>query len=242
MGRINSIETMGALDGPGIRTIVFFQGCRLRCVYCHNPDMWNAGGGSEIEPSEVARIVERYKPYYGTLGGVTFSGGDPLMQPEFLLACLKECKARGIHTTLDTSGAGCGNYDEILSYCDLVILDIKHEDPEEYRRITGADISGYYEFKRALLRLGVPIWIKHVVVPGLTDGEEHLKALKREIYSFDNILKVELLPYHTMGITKYETLGIPYALDGVPEMEMAAIRTMQERLMRCGIDEKADLI
>ncbi len=238
MGRINTIETMGALDGPGIRTIVFFQGCRLRCVYCHNPDMWKIGGGYEITPQEVARIVERYKPYYGELGGVTFSGGEPLMQPEFLLGCLKECKARGIHTTLDTAGVGYGVYDEILSFCDLVILDIKHEDPEQYHRITGLDISFYYEFKKALLKMNSAIWIKHVVVPGLTDSEEHVKKLKQEIFSFSNIKKVELLPYHTMGVSKYEAMGMPYVLDGVEEMDMAKLKSMQDSVLRCDIVEK----
>ncbi len=235
MGRINSIETMGALDGPGIRTIVFFQGCRLRCAYCHNPDMWQTGGGYEISAADLVKIIARYKPYYGELGGVTFSGGDPLMQPSFLLECLKESKARGIHTTLDTAGAGFGDYDEILDYTDLVILDIKHEDPEEYQKLTGCSMDRYLDFKKAIMKKNIPIWIKHVVVPGLTDSMEHIEKLKEEIFSFNNIKKVELLPYHTMGVSKYETLGISYALEGVEEMDTEKLKTLQDSVLSCPI-------
>jgi len=237
MGRISTIETMGALDGPGIRTIVFFQGCSLRCLYCHNPDMWDSSGGYETSPEEVAKIVARYKPYYGDKGGVTFSGGEPLIQPEFLLACLKACKAKGVHTTLDTAGYGFGDYDEILDYTDLVILDIKHEDPAAYQRITGFSIDGYLAFKEAVSRKNKVLWLKHVVVPGLTNQPAHIKALKAEIFSFGNIAKVELLPYHTMGAHKYEKLGMTYKLAAYPEMDMTKLAELQESLLRCDLSD-----
>ena len=237
MGRINTIETMGALDGPGIRTIVFFQGCRLRCLYCHNPDMWDGQGGYEVTAEEIARIVARYKPYYGEKGGVTFSGGEPLVQPEFLLECLKACKDKGVHTTLDTAGYGLGDYDEILDNTDLVILDIKHEDPAAYQRITGCSIDGYLAFKEAVNRKHKAIWLKHVVVPGLTNQPAHIKALKDEIYSFNTISKVELLPYHTMGVTKYEKMGLSYKLAAYPQMELGKLQELQDSLLSCDLDE-----
>lgn len=236
MGRIHSIETMGALDGPGIRTIVYFQGCYLRCLYCHNPDTWNLQGGYEIGVKELVDKVEKYKPYYTNKGGVTFSGGEPLVQHEFLLECLKECKKRNIHTTLDTSGVGSGNYDEILKYTDLVILDIKHESPEGYEKITGLDMKEYQAFKQAIKRKKQLVWLKHVVVPGLTDDIEHIRKLKKEIFSFDNIEKIELLPYHTMGITKYEALNMNYRLQGVPEMDREKIKELQNMLLQCSIN------
>lgn len=228
MGRINSIETMGALDGPGIRTIVFFQGCNLRCLYCHNPDMWNGAGGKETSGEEIIRIINRYRPYYRTTGGVTFSGGEPLIQPEFLMECLKACKKAGVHTTLDTSGYGKGDYDEILDYVDLVILDIKHEDPLKYKKITGCSIDGYLEFKEAVNRKNKTVWIKHVVVPGLTDQPEHLEKLRKEIHSFHSVPKLELLPYHVMGIAKYDNMGMEYKLSGYPEMDPEITRELQK--------------
>lgn len=236
MGKVNTIETLGALDGPGIRTVIFFQGCHLRCSYCHNPDMWDLKGGQEVTAEQIGKLVKRYIPYYGDKGGVTFSGGDPLAQPEFLLECLKVCKAIGVHTTLDTAGCGNGDYDEILKYTDLVILDIKHENNEKYQKITGRNIDGYLKFKEALIRNNTPIWIKHVVVPGLTDQKTHIKALKKEIFSFKNILKVELLPYHTMGTTKYENLGLAYKLKGYPEMDKDKLKTLQSMILKSPIE------
>lgn len=236
MGRIHSIETMGALDGPGIRMIVYFQGCPLRCIYCHNPDTWNMADGHEISAEEIVRKAERYKPYFMPhTGGITFSGGEPLMQPEFLLACLKGCKEKGIHTALDTSGVGRGDYDNILQYTDLVILDVKHEEKGQYEQITGVKIDEYLKFKEAINRKNQKVWIKHVVVPSLTDDLEHIEALKKEIYSFNNIEKVELLPYHTMGVHKYESLSIPYQLIDVEDMNMEKIKELQQMMLQCSI-------
>lgn len=219
-GRIHSIESMGLVDGPGIRVVVFFQGCALRCKYCHNPDTWGNGEGEEYTPEELVKKIERFKPYFKQSGGgVTLSGGDPLRQPEFLLEVLKLCKERDIHTCLDTSGYGLGDYDEILKYTDLVLFDIKHFTREGYKNITQLEIDESLNFLSAMERNNTKIWIRHVVVPGLTDGEEHIKALGEYIKGIKNVEKIELLPYHLLGVNKYENMGIKYPLEGVPAMD-----------------------
>lgn len=219
-GRIHSIESMGLVDGPGIRTVVFFQGCALRCRYCHNPDTWAENEGKEYTPEELVKKIERFKPYFiQNGGGVTFSGGDPLRQPEFLLEVLKLCKAKEIHTCLDTAGYGFSDYDEILKYTDLVLFDVKHFTREGYKNITRRDIDKSLEFLEAMKRNNTKMWIRHVVVPGLTDGEEHIKAFKEFIKDIPNVEKVELLPYHLLGVNKYEKMGIEYSLKGVPAMD-----------------------
>lgn len=236
MGKIHSIETMGALDGPGIRMIVYFQGCPLRCVYCHNPDTWDTSLGVDMLPEEIIKKAVRYKPYFSPHnGGITFSGGEPLMQPDFLLNCLKGCKKQGIHTAVDTSGVGQGKYEAILEYTDLVILDIKHEDPIQYQNITKSKIDAYDQFKKVVIKKHQKVWLKHVVVPGITDQPEHLEALKKEIYQFNNIEKVELLPYHTMGVHKYKNLNIPYALNNTQNMSKEKIKKMQEEILKCDL-------
>lgn len=219
-GRIHSIESMGLVDGPGIRTVVFFQGCALRCRYCHNPDTWAENEGKEYTPEELVKKIARFKPYFiQNGGGVTFSGGDPLRQPEFLLEVLKLCKAKEIHTCLDTAGYGFSDYDEILKYTDLVLFDVKHFTREGYKNITRCDIDKSLEFLEAMKRNNTKMWIRHVVVPGLTDGEEHIKAFKKFIKDIPNVEKVELLPYHLLGVNKYEKMGIEYSLKGVPAMD-----------------------
>ena len=178
MGRIHSWESMGLVDGPGIRTVIFLQGCRLRCRYCHNPDTWELCGGGTLEsPEETVNRLMRFKPYYGADGGVTFSGGEPLLQKEFLTEVLALCKSRGIHTCLDTAGVGCGGYGEILKNTDLVLLDVKHYTPEGYQAVTSRSMDAYEEFLDAVQSMEVPLWLRHVVVPGLTDGEDHLAGL-----------------------------------------------------------------
>lgn len=220
-GNIHSIETLGTLDGPGIRMVVFLQGCKLRCLYCHNPDTWTTTGGTIYNSEEIVNKVKRYKPYFEfNDGGITFSGGEPLNQPEFLLECLKGCKREGIHTVIDTSGVGSGNYDEILKYTDLVILDIKHSNPEKYKKVTGLEISYYYEFKEAIIKNNKNIWLKHVVTPDINDTIEDMVEFEREVKTFPKnlIQKVELLPYHTLGVFKYNELYIDYRLKEVPPL------------------------
>lgn len=230
-GYIHSTETMGLVDGPGIRTVVFFQGCALRCAYCHNPDTWSFEGGQEISPKELLNKVLRFRPYFEKSGGgVTCSGGEPLMQPEFLLEFLKLCKENNIHTTLDTSGVGAGNYEEILKYVDLVLLDVKHYDRDGYEQITKHNMNKFNEFVESIIKSNVHIWIRHVVVPGITDSQEHMIELKKFISKFKNIQKVELLPYHTLGVNKYEKLGIPYRLESVEAMNKDNCKQLEKWL------------
>ncbi|MBQ9988809.1 MAG: pyruvate formate lyase-activating protein [Clostridia bacterium] len=231
IGYLHSIESMGLVDGPGIRTVVFLSGCMLRCQYCHNPDMWAEKEGTPITPSELVEKLVRYKSYYqASGGGVTFSGGDPLLQPAFLAETLQKCRQNGIHTCLDTAGAGLGAYDEILSYTDLVLYDIKHYQPAEYRALTGRDIAQTEQFLAAVQAHGIPLWLRHVVVPGLTDSESHLRALADYIRAIQNVQKVELLGYHTLGVPKYQSLGVPYPLAGVAPLVPDALAHCQSVL------------
>lgn len=256
-GFIHSIETLGTLDGPGLRMIVFLQGCKLRCVYCHNPDTWieriadndnnkvwidrntlNDNNNQtkvticndKVTADYISEKAKRYKPYFKhNNGGITFSGGEPLRQPEFLLECLKLCKYEGIHTAVDTSGVGFGAYDEILKYTDLVILDIKHSNPEKYKKITGCDIKYFQYFKEAVIKNEKQLWLKHVVTPGINDTKEDMQQLEREVRSFPNnlIQKVELLPYHTMGVYKYQELNIKYKLEGIAPLSNSRLQELK---------------
>ncbi|WP_238899509.1 pyruvate formate-lyase-activating protein [Clostridium sp. YIM B02500] len=230
-GNVHSIESMGLVDGPGIRVVVFLQGCALRCKYCHNPDTWAANGGEEYTPEELVKKIERFKTYFASSGGgVTFSGGEPLRQPEFLLETLKLCKSKGINTCIDTAGYGFGDYDEILKYTDLVLFDIKHFTPEGYKNVTLMNIDESLEFLESMKRNNTKMWIRHVVVPGLTDDIEHLKELKKYIDEIPNVEKVELLPYHLLGTNKYEGLGIKYPLENVKAMDKELIKKYQKEI------------
>lgn len=231
-GRIHSIESMGLVDGPGVRSVVFFQGCRLRCQYCHNPDTWSMTGKNvqQISAEALVKKLSRFKPYYGEKGGVTFSGGEPLLQKEFLLEVLPMCQKAGMHTCLDTAGCGDGSYEEILRYTDLVLMDIKHYTEEGYRKVTGRDFEESRRFLEIVQQMNVPMWIRHVVVPGLTDGEEHLKGLEDYIRSLKNVERVELLPYHVLGVHKYQALEIDYPLKGVEPMQPEVLSDWQARM------------
>lgn len=230
-GRINSIETLGTLDGPGIRFVVFLQGCRLRCKYCHNPETWNIEGESQIVSSEelLARI-EKYKNYFGEDGGVTFSGGEPLLQPEFLIELLRLCKEKGIHTVIDTAGVGLGDYDEILSLVDMVILDIKAVDKDEYKDLTGQDIKYFNNFVQELNKSNKPVWLRQVIVPTINDDKEHILKLKEFANTINNVEKIELLPYKTIGVHKYKTLGLPYRLEGIEELDLNKLEELNKLL------------
>ena len=230
-GFVHSIESMGLVDGPGIRVVVFLQGCQLRCQFCHNPDTWSGQGGTPMTPSELLQKVERFRAYFARSGGgVTFSGGEPLMQPEFLLACLKLCRQEGIHTCLDTAGCGLGDYDEILQYTDLILYDVKEITEKKYKALTGRSWDETTRFLQAVRRTQTPVWVRHVVVPGLTDSDEHMKALQAYIRDVvPNVTKVELLPYHKLGENKYHTMGIPYPLEGTPAMDRKQVEKLQKR-------------
>lgn len=229
-GRIHSLESMGLVDGPGVRAVVFMQGCRLRCLYCHNPDTWELYGGQEIEARELVRRLSRFIPYFRDTGGVTFSGGEPLMQPAFLTECLERCKNAGISTCIDTAGQAAEGTDQtlierILDSTDLILFDVKHFDPKKYTDITGGELPKAEAFLHKAEDKGIPFWLRHVVVPGLTDGEDHMNKLKEYSDHIRGVQKVELLPYHLAGIHKYERLEIPYQLNGVPAMS----RTVTEK-------------
>lgn len=231
MGKIHSIETMGLVDGPGIRFVVFFQGCHLRCIYCHNPDTWLLRKGQEVSAQELFQKALRYKPFFQKSGGgVTCSGGEPLLQPDFLIEFFRLCKENDIHTALDTSGFGVGKYEEILEYTDLVILDVKHYSQEGHRMLTGRDMDELWKFKEVLDGKGTKLWIRHVVIPDLTDSREHLENLKATILQFNNVEKIELLPYHNLAKEKYQELGLEYKLAGTEPMDKDKLAELEEIL------------
>lgn len=215
---IDSIETMGLVDGPGIRVVVFFTGCKLRCKYCHNPETW-VRGKDNMTVDEVYNKIMRCEPYFRNNGGVTFSGGEPLLHSEFIIELSKKLKENNIHICLDTAGVGNGNYDELLSYIDIVLLDIKHTTKEGYKYITGSDIKYQEEFIDTLNRLNKKVWIRQVVVPTITDSREYMLSLKEYLHKINNIERIDLLPYHTMAIDKYKALKIKYPLEGIPPMD-----------------------
>ena len=217
-GSIDSIETFGLVDGPGIRTVVFLNGCKLRCKYCHNPEMW-VRGRENYTPEELAERILRNKNYLIHGGGVTFSGGEPLLQSEFIIEVCKILKKENIHIALDTAGVGNGNYNEILSYIDLVILDIKHTTKEGYLNITSHTIDDSLEFIDDLNKSGKDVYIRQVIVPGIMDNIDYLKSLKEFIKKIKNIKKIEFLPYHSMGKEKYHKLGIKYPYENLKDMD-----------------------
>lgn len=230
-GNIHSIETMGLVDGPGIRFVVFMQGCPLRCLYCHNPDTWLNKENHLMEAEEIVKRCLKYKNYFGKDGGITFSGGEPLYQPEFLLEVLKLCKKAGINTCLDTSGYGNGNYDELLKYVDLVLFDIKALDNNNFKDITSGNLDKSLEFLSACQRNNKKMWIRQVIIPGINDNEDYIIKLKEFIKKLSNVDKVELLPYHTLGVNKYKELNIPYRLNGIKPMSKEKIDNLYKLLL-----------
>ena len=222
LGRIHSFESFGTVDGPGIRFVVFLQGCPLRCKYCHNPDTWGAGG-EEYTAQAVAERALRYKNYFGEKGGVTVSGGEPLLQIDFVIALFKALKEKGVHTCVDTSGITFNpsskeiveKHEELIKVADLFLLDIKHIDDDACKALTGQGNARTLAFAKFLSDHNKPTWIRQVLVPGLTDADESLKRTRAFIDGLTSVEKVEVLPYHTMGEVKYEKLGLTYPLKGV---------------------------
>ena len=225
-GYVHSIETFGSVDGPGIRYVVFMQGCPMRCLYCHNPDTWDIGKGRQMDTEDILREYEKNKMFYRN-GGITVTGGEPLLQIDFLIDLFTKAKGKGIHTCLDTSGitySDCNptyvsKLDELMRYTDLVMLDIKHIDAVRHREITSRDNSSILAFARYLAERDVPVWIRHVIVKGYTDGADDLRALGRFIGGLSNVKALDVLPYHSMGVAKYNELGIEYPLDGMPPLD-----------------------
>ena len=220
---------MGLVDGPGVRFVVFMQGCPLRCAYCHNPETWSDKKKIEMTAEELVKKILKYKPYFGDDGGVTFSGGEPLKQPEFLLEALKECKKHNLHTCLDTSGYG-ENYEEILDYVDLVILDVKAIVPEKYKALTGQVMDKYNKFLETCQKKNKKLWLRQVIVPGYNDTKEDILKLKDYIKNIKNVERVELLPYHSMAKEKYKNLGIKYRLENVLDMDKEKCKQLEKFL------------
>lgn len=211
---INSIESCSTVDGPGIRSVIFFNKCLLRCKYCHNPEMWHEQS-QNYTPEELANKIKRFKPYYGATGGVTLSGGEPLLHWEFIINLAKILKKENIHIALDTAGYGLGNYEKLLPYIDLIIFDIKDIDEPRFKNLTSGNINQVWEFLNIANKMQKKFWIRQVIVPGLHDNHEFLISLDNYIknhFNSANIERIEFLPYHKLGSEKYESLGIanPY--------------------------------
>ena len=235
-GKIHSFESFGAADGPGVRFIVFLHGCPLRCVYCHNPDTWaNDKPAMELSPKDVLARALRYRDYWGEKGGITVSGGEPLLQSEFVAELFELAHAEGVTTCLDTSGGsfrrGDAATERLIAATDTVLLDIKAFDPLLHREVTGVDNSQILDFARYLSEKGVPTWIRRVIVPGLTDGEDDLRKTGEFIRSLKNIERVEVLPYHDFGVEKWRSLGLEYPLEGVPPADEAAVQRARKFVM-----------
>lgn len=226
-GRIHSLETFGLVDGPGVRYVIFLQGCRMRCQYCHNPETWsmeieNGVGVGEYTAEEVFKKAMRYKPYWRDNGGITISGGEPLLQIDFVTEVFRMAKEKGVHTALDTSGNPFSTdsgflekFDRLLEVTDLVMLDMKEMDDGKHRKLTGHTNRNILAMGDYIASRGVEMWIRHVLVPGLTDDDGGLRMLRQKIDSWGTVSRVEVLPYHTLGIFKWEKMNLPYPLDGV---------------------------
>lgn len=231
-GRVHSFQSMGAVDGPGVRFVVFLQGCPLRCAYCHNPDSWNPQGGEAFTPEAVCEKILHYRPYLRR-GGVTVSGGEPLMQAPFVAALFRLLHEQGLHTALDTSGIGNSEEArEVLAETDLVLCDLKFADAEAYRTHCGASLEQVLRFLKLTQAMAAPLWVRHVVVPGLTDQPEQARGIARIAGQFDNLQKLELLPFRKLCAEKYERLGIPFPLKDTPELGEEAIQALYELLQR----------
>lgn len=229
-GSIDSIETLGLVDGPGIRTVVFLNGCKLRCLYCHNPEMWKIKDYN-MTVDELVNKILRYKPYYKDNGGVTFSGGEPLLQSDYLLEVCKRLKKEKINIALDT--AGVGNYNKkLLDYIDLIIFDIKAVKSDDYNYITGYKIDESLKFLNKCQEKNIKMWIRQVIVPKINDNEKNILELKKFISKLKNVEKVELLPYHTMAIDKYKKLGIEYKLTGLEAMNKEKCKKLEKLLLK----------
>lgn len=231
MGRINSIFTGSAVDGPGVRSVVFFQGCPLRCAYCHNPETQNPSGGEEISADALFNKISRYANYYGKRGGVTFSGGEVLMQPEFLIELLKLCKGAGIHTCIDTSGCtGNSTPDEIFRLVDLVILDIKMNTESDYEKYIKGSLLKTLDFLEKCEEYNVPVWIRQVTVPHINDTEEQIQMLKKLTVGKKCIQKLQLLPFERLCEKKYSDMGIAFPMGDTPAMDKDRLSELQRLL------------
>ncbi|MGV1009702.1 MAG: pyruvate formate-lyase-activating protein [Dermatophilaceae bacterium] len=238
-GFIHSAETTGTVNGPGVRYTLYLSGCPLRCLYCHNPDTWEMRMGEQVSVKQVVSDIEEYLVFLrSTHGGLTTSGGEPLLQPHFLLALYRRVKELwGLHTALDTSGnLGERASDELLDLTDLVLLDVKSGLPDTYRRVTGAELEPTLAFGRRLADRGNRMWIRYVLVPGYTDASENLGAVAGYVASLGKpVERVEILPYHSLGSHKYAELGLAYRLEGVPEPTVAQVQAARDAFVAEGL-------
>ena len=237
LGSIHSVESFGSADGPGVRYIIFLKGCNMRCKYCHNPDTWAGGAGECKTPEEVLGQALRYKNYWRNNGGITVSGGEALLQIDFVTKLFRLAKEQGVHTCLDTSGNPFtreepffGKFRKLMEVTDLFMLDIKHMDPAGHRELTGCDNANILDMAHFLSDSGKAMWIRHVLVPGITDDERQLKDLRAFLDRLKTVERVEILPYHTLGVFKWKELEIPYALEGVEPPTEEEIRRAKEIL------------
>lgn len=237
IGHIHSTESFGAADGPGVRFIVFMQGCHMRCRYCHNPDTWKMDGGDEVTADEILKRALRFKPYWGKAGGITISGGEPLLQIDFVIELFKKAKELGINTCIDTAGNPFtkeepffSKFEELMKYTDLLLLDLKEINPARHKDLTGFDNSNIIEMAKYLSEINKPVWIRHVLVPEHSDFDEDLDALGDFIDTLSNVDRVEILPYHTLGKFKWENLGIPYSLESISPPSAERIENAKQRI------------
>lgn len=237
VGYVHSIETFGSVDGPGIRYVVFLQGCRMRCEFCHNPDTWNIGVGDEMTVDEILNDAIRYKAFWGKKGGITVSGGEALVQIDFVLALFKKAKTMGINTCLDTCGQPFtykdpffSKFAELMQYTDVSLVDIKHIDSAQHKRLTGFNNETVLAMIQYMSEHGYHMWIRHVLVPERTDYDDYLRDLGQYIHTLNAIDKVEVLPYHTMGVKKYVELGIDYPLEGIEPPSAERVKNAEHLL------------
>ncbi|WP_075731098.1 pyruvate formate-lyase-activating protein [Streptomyces acidiscabies] len=236
-GRIHSWDLSTGVDGPGTRFVLFVSGCPLRCLYCANPDTWHLRDGQETTVDEVMARIEQHRPFLtASGGGVTLTGGEPLLQPAFTGEILRRCKALGLHTALDTSGfLGARADDTLLARTDLVLLDIKSFDIRAYRRLTGVHLAPTLTFATRLDRLGVPMWIRYVLVPGWTDDPDAVDGLARFVAGLGSVDRVDVLPFHKLGAHKYDTLGIPFPLRDTPTPSPDLTESVRARFRDHGV-------
>ncbi|AEG60405.1 pyruvate formate-lyase-activating protein [Desulforamulus ruminis] len=236
-GRIHSIESCGTVDGPGLRCVIFFQGCLLRCRYCHNPDTWNPKGGQKIDSAEIISKVLRFKPYFKHQGGITLSGGEPLLQPEFAAEILQCCQNAGVHTAIDTSGwVDRRALEKVLPFTDLLLLDIKALDSPLYQWITGKPQEPFSLALEYIKASKVPLWLRYVVLPGINDSALHMQKLKKFVHALENqVEKVELLPYHPLGVHKWQKLNLVYTLGHLSPPTEDAMQRLHEEMKQSRI-------
>lgn len=235
VGRVHSIESFGTVDGPGIRLVVFMQGCPMRCLYCHNPDTWDFSGGEEMTADEIISQFLKNRAFYAG-GGITVTGGEPLLQVEFLTELFAKAKEHGIHTCIDTSGItfnkdNTEKIDTLLALTDLVMLDIKHIDEQKHIALTGHSNENILSFAKHLEEKNIPVWVRHIIAQGYTDSPADLLSLGEFLGTLKNLKALDVLPYHTMGVHKYKELGLDYALESIPALPLDAAMTAKQFIL-----------